>query len=273
MQTFKDYLLAEYSNKNSGTAASYVTAIKIIDEIFQKEDIFKLHGKSLSDVRDPFLIDRIIHFIVEEEDKYRKGNPSIFDLGRPNQTSYPKKRFCTAAIRRLGDFVNLVCGEEAKKLMLQTSEGSRLSSMLINRFHIDDNGTEREVRCKRRVGQHIFRALLLDIYGAKCCISGLEIPEVIRASHIIPWAERSNTRLNPENGLCLSATYDAAFDQHLISLDENYKLILSPSIKDAYTSEAFKTYFLSFEGKQIALPRIYKPSQEFLEKHREKLVV
>lgn len=151
--------------------------------------------------------------------------------------------------------------------------GARLSSALSREFNINDEGTDREVRAKRRVGQNIFRAMLLNIYNSKCCLTGIDIPEVLRASHIIPWSENKKTRLNPENGLCLSATYDAAFDQHLITFDENYRLVLSPMLKEAYTSEAFRKYFLSFEGKAINLPSIHHPSQQFLQKHREKLIV
>ena len=114
--------------------------------------------------------------------------------------------------------------------------------------------------------------MLLEIYNTRCCISGLEIPEVLRASHIIPWSEREDTRLDPANGLCLSATYDAAFDKHLITFDENYRLVLSPTLKDAYSSDAFKTHFLNFEGKKMTLPSIFIPDQGFLEKHREKLI-
>ena len=133
-------------------------------------------------------------------------------------------------------------------------------------------GTEKEVRAKHRLGQDMFRHMLLDIYKSKCCVCGLEIPEVLRASHIVPWSEREDTRLDPANGLCLSATYDAAFDKHLITFDEDYRLVLSPTLKDVYSSEAFKTHFLNYEGKKISLPSIFIPSQVFLEEHRERLI-
>lgn len=272
--SFDDYLHTTYTNRNSGTASSYINAIKILDEIFQENDIFNLNNQPLSEIRDPYLMERIIDYIAKEEDKYRKGEDSIFKSVRPTQTSYPRKRFCTAAIRRLGEFVANKCGEEATDLMQRSvHNGSKLSSNLLRRFKINNKGTDREVRTKQRIGQSIFRVMLLELYGSKCCLTGIDIPEVLRASHIIPWAERANTRLNPENGLCLSATYDAAFDKHLISFDEDYRLVLSPVLKEAYTSEAFKKHFLNFEGKSIELPTMYAPSQEFLESHRKKLIV
>lgn len=272
-QTFEDYLHSKYSTPNSGTAHSYLKAIEILNRIFSQQDVFQLNNQSLADITDPVLMARVIDFVAEEEDKCRREEKSIFDLGQPNQKSYPKKRFCTAAIRRLGEFINRNCFDEVTNVLMQSEHnGLKLSKKLQKRFKINDEGTDREVRAKRRIGQDIFRAMLLDIYDSKCCLTGIDIPEVLRASHIIPWSENKNTRLNPENGLCLSATYDAAFDQHLITFDEDYRLILSPMLKEAYTSEAFHKYFLSFEGKAINLPSIYHPSQQFLQKHREKLI-
>lgn len=217
---------------------------------------------------------KIIDFIDQEEYKYRNNEKSFFDLVNSTQTSYPKNRFCTGAIHALGRYVNIITEREATNLMVRSNiSGRTLSKKLIQRFHIDNIGSEREVKAKQRIGQDIFRAILLRNYHNRCCLTGIDIPEVLRASHIIPWAENTDNRLNPENGLCLSATYDAAFDKHLISLDENYRLILSPAIKEYYTSDAFNTHFLKLEGRMIETPDIYLPSQTFLNEHRNKLVI
>ena len=273
MQSFEEYIHYAYPIKNSGTVNSYINAIRILDEILHQDDTYNIGDQSLCELKDPLLVERIIDFVADEEDKFRNGCASIFDRGKSTQTSYPRNRFCTAAIRRLGEFINHTCAEEASQLMLHTKqEGLKLSKTLLKRFHINDKGTEKEIRAKQRVGQNIFRTMLLEIYNFKCCITGIDVPEVLRASHIIPWAECVDTRLNPENGLCLSATYDAAFDKHLISFDEDYRLVLSPALKEEYSSDAFKTYFLNFEGKPINSPSIYKPAQKFLEKHRAKLI-
>ena len=85
------------------------------------------------------------------------------------------------------------------------------------------------------------------------------------------WAEDEANSLNPENGLCLSATYDAAFDRHLISFDEHYRLVVSKEIKDHYTDAAAKSYFLDREGQTMSLPTRFLPSQSLLERHRELL--
>ena len=79
-------------------------------------------------------------------------------------------------------------------------------------------------------------------------------PDIRRASHISEWAEGEANRLNPENGLCLSATYDAAFDRHLISFDKRYRLIVSKTIKGHYTDAAAKSCFINLEGQKMPLP-------------------
>lgn len=102
-------------------------------------------------------------------------------------------------------------------------------------------------------------------------MTGLGIPQVLRASHVVGWAEGKKNSLNPENRLLLSAAYDAAFDKHLISLDEDYRMIVSPVLRDHYNSESAKEFFLSKEGKEISKPIKYLPDQALLQKHWEKL--
>ena len=113
---------------------------------------------------------------------------------------------------------------------------------------------------------------VLHDFRGKCCVTGLNIPQTLRASHIVAWASDKTNRMNPENGLCLSATYDAAFDKHLISFDNDYRMIVSKEIKEYYTNEVAKTYFGNYEGKQLILPSLYLPSKKLLEKHRSLMI-
>ena len=130
------------------------------------------------------------------------------------------------------------------------------------------DGKDKLTAVKVRVNQSIFRKIVLKNYDNKCYVTGLDVPAVLQASHISSWDKDIANRLNPENGLCLSATYHEAFDAHLISFDEKYRLVVSKSIKDHYTSSAAKTYFIRREGKKIIMPVKFLPSQVLLEKHR-----
>ena len=76
---------------------------------------------------------------------------------------------------------------------------------------------------KTRVNQNVFRQIVVANYSGKCAISGIDMPELLFASHIIPWSKNEEERLNPENGICLSALYDKAFDKGLIAVNENIR--------------------------------------------------
>lgn len=272
---FIEYLNTEFNTKN-GTINSYIKAIEIIDSLFQRIDPFKLRGQSILNIKDAIFIEELIEYICDEENKFKRGENSIFNFGSPNQSSYPRKGFCRAAIKKYGEYLVKCYTQEVNEIMLQDEySGIELSTKLIRKFNLKAHIGETEIvaTVKLRLGQNFFRNMLLTLYNNRCCITGIEIPSVLRASHIIPWFKDSFNRLNPENGLCFSATYDAAFDKYLISLDEDYRIILSKkNLKDLYSSEAFKKFFLEIEGQKINLPKIYKPSQDFLSIHREKLL-
>ena len=109
----------------------------------------------------------------------------------------------------------------------------------------------------------------MTLYDNRCCITGLNIPALNRASHIVPWAKNESARLDPCNGLYLSATYDAAFDLHLITLDDNYRIVLSRALKEQAQVPSVREYFIAKEGCKIQLPSAYLPSQTYLELHRK----
>lgn len=90
--------------------------------------------------------------------------------------------------------------------------------------------TEAERLVVQRVGQDIFRQGLLDFWESRCAITGLAVPELLRASHIKPWAacETDAERLDVHNGLLLAPHLDAAFDQGFITLSDSGEVIVSP---------------------------------------------
>jgi putative restriction endonuclease len=100
----------------------------------------------------------------------------------------------------------------------------KFADLLIGLENLSGDTKLREV--KVRVNQNIFRQIVLSNYSSKCAISGIDIPELLIASHIIPWSANQKERLNPENGICLSSMYDKAFDRGLIGLNTNYSIIV-----------------------------------------------
>ncbi len=84
-----------------------------------------------------------------------------------------------------------------------------------------------------RIGQGKFRENLEKHWSAACSVTGCEIGEVLRASHIRPWRCSSNEeRLDPENGLLLMATLDAAFDRGLISFSEQGEMLVASRLSE-----------------------------------------
>ena len=89
--------------------------------------------------------------------------------------------------------------------------------------------TEAERMVVQRVGQDLFRAGLLDYWDGRCAITGLAVPELLRASHIKPWAtcETDEERLDVFNGLLLAPHLDAVFDQGFITVADDGGVLIS----------------------------------------------
>lgn len=92
--------------------------------------------------------------------------------------------------------------------------------------------TEVERMVRQRVGQDTYRKAMLDYWGGACAVTGVAIPEVLRASHALPWAECESDaqRLDVFNGFLLAANLDALFDRFLISFDRKGVVITSDLI-------------------------------------------
>lgn len=129
--------------------------------------------------------------------------------------------------------------------------------------------TEDVTSHKVRLGQSFFRKSVLTSYNNRCCITGIPIPELLVASHILPWGKYPAHRLNPSNGLCLAQTQDAAFDKGLVTFDEDYRLVLSPYLREFFTNAALARNFLDYEGKRMEMPDKFLPDEGFLRTHRE----
>lgn len=130
--------------------------------------------------------------------------------------------------------------------------------------------TESTATVKVRRGQQFFRQSILNAYGVCCCISGINVPRMLVASHIRPWRDFPNDRINPRNGLCLSSLHDAAFDSGLITVDEKRCMVLSHKLRGYFPQPVLELNFLPFEGKRIRVPnKVAEPDDTFLTYHRE----
>jgi putative restriction endonuclease len=136
----------------------------------------------------------------------------------------------------------------------------------------DYTGETRQVLTTQRIKQQFFRRAVLSSYRGRCCMSGLTDSRLLIASHIVPWSSDKANRLNPSNGLCLSAIHDRAFDKGLICLADDFTIIISDDLKKS--SDIFvKEVFLPLDGQQIEPPERFAPQPEFVAWHRNSIFV
>ena len=137
---------------------------------------------------------------------------------------------------------------------------------------IPTGATEAKATVKIRRGQQFFRQSILNAYGICCCVSGINVPRLLIASHIKPWRDFPQHRLDPRNGLCLSALHDAAFDAGLITLDQRLRIVLSENLTRFFPQRSLEQNFVPFDGKMIRFPeKIAEPDREFVRYHREQV--
>jgi 5-methylcytosine-specific restriction enzyme A len=141
-------------------------------------------------------------------------------------------------------------------LSLVTESGHKYSEILL------PNKTERSGLVTSRVGQGAYRKRIIHRWEYQCAVTKFNKLEVLIASHIVPWANSTDTeRLDVHNGILLSPTYDALFDRHLISFENDGVILLSESI----SREAFKK--IGVLGNEH-IKTLSVQNRPYLEKHR-----
>lgn len=137
--------------------------------------------------------------------------------------------------------------------------------------HIDEKdlsrvGTTREQLVKVRVNQAFFRKSILASYNNTCCITGIQLPALLIASHIVPWSIDEKNRLNPRNGIALNTLHDRAFEIGYLTITPDYYINISPLLfKD--TQVTIAELFLKYHNKKIILPSRFLPDVNFLIHH------
>ena len=130
-----------------------------------------------------------------------------------------------------------------------------------------DDGRTRAAVVQARVNQARFRKAVLSSYNATCCISGLQHDKLVIASHIVPWSKDTRNRLNPQNGLCLSALHDRAYDQGLLTLMPDFTVRVSALLKSSDEHSYLAESLGRFDGQPIRFPDRFGPGPAFLEWH------
>ncbi len=161
--------------------------------------------------------------------------------------------------------------EECESFRASLQQKPQIDESFTIQIDSDFTGETRTALTKQRIKQSFFRRAVLSGYRDKCCISGVTDKRLLVASHIVAWSDDASIRLHPGNGLCLSAIHDKAFDSHLFSLTDDYRIVLSTQLKQT-KDDFLQRVFWPTEDKLIALPEKFVPELDFLSRHRSKML-
>lgn len=157
-----------------------------------------------------------------------------------------------AAIVSPGTLHGRAAAQDDEIIVLPTGPSERPKSVLVRLF------------------QAFFRRAVLASYDSTCCVCGLDIRQLLVASHIKPWANDESTRSDPGNGLCLCAIHDRAFDRGIITVSEDYRVLVHPKIMPS--GQGFvRAALVSFHFEPMRMPVRFAPRPELLSWHRENI--
>lgn len=158
-------------------------------------------------------------------------------------------------------------GKEANRYLIRPDEDIEAGGIEL------PEDTETVMQVKVRRAQSFFRRSVLANYDYRCTICQIDNLKLLNAGHIIPWSVDEHRRADPQNGLALCALHDRAFDRGLLTIDEEYRVVLSEKLRTKTESIVHRTAFSDMEGAAIRLPDKFAPAQDALEYHRNNIFV
>ena len=281
MNVLSDFttFINETNTPGSNKAGSYVRALKYLNVMLRE------CYPDWEDLGDIFEVDSIatlkkLHRLALDEGV--KGEASIFAQADV-PPSYLKNRFCAGALRALiGYRLALEQDAEMENRLANTTDPLVVAKTIEQaplpepKFFLEGNVNPQSKEGKASLSRNLevrnrrfFTKLVLSNFDNACCLTGLDVPATLRACLIV--SEDKKKAFSPDNALCLSATYAAAFKEHLISFDEDNRMILSPALREHATSEIFHHTFKTYEGAHMRTALRFQPSAKLLAQHRERL--
>ncbi|WP_339691034.1 HNH endonuclease [uncultured Parasphingorhabdus sp.] len=196
-------------------------------------------------------------------------NPKILSSGRVGLQNYSKLDE-SVWTRFSSDWFILAEQTEKISLLIQKHESTSALREPKQDFKLRDPNanTTAQAFVEQRRGQDFFRKAVMANYQDRCCISGIAEPRLLVASHIIPWKDDIANRLNPENGLALSATLDKAFDKGLLTINRNLEVKISKVLLKHSNAET-RGYFEPYHERRMAEPDRFNPKPEFIDWHND----
>ena len=237
--------------------------------LYYKLPFGKLHTRTKEVQELAALIGRSVNSVAIRLTNFAACDPYIINSGRKGMSA--GKDQCQPY---WDEFAN-----DREKLLFESErilaelQGTTVEQKFQASLHDISNytGEEKIREVATRVNQSIVREKVLSNYDYKCALTGIDIQQLLVASHIIPWSRNKEERLNPANGICLSSLYDDAFDKGFIGFDKNYRVILSDKLIEHQEKPYYDTFFGSIGGQKLILPEEFQPNVQFLEWHMDEI--
>jgi len=185
---FDEHLKATtLSGSNKGT--SYLRALDLLQEMLATNSLGFNDCLSLWQISN---VERLYALQEQVREEQQAGDKSVWNLDHLPK-SYLQNGYCSAALTSYIDFLVEYNHSSALLEVFESCEGSEdeivakldqpihyPESMLVDLSEAEGRDAVRQV--KTRVNQKVFRDIILKIYEQRCCLTGLDVPEVIRAS-------------------------------------------------------------------------------------------
>ena len=127
--------------------------------------------------------------------------------------------------------------------------------------------TDRETLVKIRRGQAYFRQTVLRRYENRCVVTGLVLPSLLEAAHIVPWADNKALRLVPQNGLALNPMMHKAYDKNLLGIDADGIIHISDAFTDSAQNDRIRSLLDKVAGEKIIVPKDVTLNRDYLDRH------
>lgn len=251
------------ANKNLWTRQQLLVAFSL----YCRLPFGKLHSRNLEIIKYAQFIGRTPSSLAMKLTNIASIDPVITSSGRKGLKG-ASKNDRNMWNEMQSDWDNFVINSE--KAVIEVKLEYQPDNKIEPQIEFEDyTGKTKITPINARLGQNFFRKSVLSAYNEKCCITGLSVPKLLVASHIVPWSIDISNRLNPRNGLLLSMLHDKAFDLGLITINEDMTVRVSQ--KEIISNDFFALAIQSYDGKPIFLPEKFQPLEEFLSYHRDNI--
>ena len=152
------------------------------------------------------------------------------------------------------------------------ADGTSYQSLLNRLTQDPEEAEDVYVRVKSRaVKQLMFRDALLKAYSRQCAFSGVQFPEVLEASHIVPWScSTPQQRLDVRNGILLNSFHHRLFDKGYLTITPKFEIVYCDRHRtDREHSELEYALTIALHGKLMDVPRLnkHRPLAANIEQH------